>query len=255
MKTALAATAAAAAMATTMWATPTRACSPIEDNTWGHFTFGYQTVPRNAELFITRFADIVDDDDTFALVAPDGTVIDADLERAGSDGRIVVDVPLSAGAWLLRINHPADEFNEPWSDEIPFEVTDDEDLDAPAAPIVTVKSTTVGGAGPLNSFLFPCGPNDRTTYRSISISLDEADSLARVAIDGVTYNVSGGYVEVGGRIEDGSDVVVSSFDFAGNESVVVVATVEGGSCASVSAVPSSLLALGLLLRRRRARAS
>lgn len=243
--------AAIATAVSTATATPAAACSLIGDDTWGNFTFRDQRVPTNAELWITNVEDLLGPETRLTLIDPDGGTRDAQIAREGLHGRVTADnLTLTPGRWSLQLSALQDG-NASVYEDVFFEVGNDVDTLAPAAPIVTVTSQTVGG-NPLGWLVEPCGPSERRTIRSISIELPDATEFARVVVDGEVFNVSGTTVYVENRPEDGTDVVVSAFDFAGNESEPVVASpVSLDGCASVPAGPSALLALGLLLRRKR----
>ena len=248
------ATATAVAMG---WAAPAAACSLADDDTWGSVTFQGRTVPRNAELWVTNVDELFFGDLEVFLVDPTGLEIAARLEREGGDARVAADVALSPGSWLFRLRSIDEEDGSQedgsYDSDYAFDVVEFEDNTPPAAPIVTVESRTVGGTpAPLRGFLDDCGPYEKQTIRIISIELPDPDDTARVSIDGQTFNANGGYVGVANRPEDGGDVVVSAFDFAGNESEIVVASaVAHSGCSTVPAAPVAVFASVLLFIRRR----
>ena len=242
---------AVVAATATMWATPTQACSPFTDDTEGRVTFDTQTLPKNADLWITAVDDVISRDVELFVFDPAGEATTARLEREGTDARLVIDGGLSPGSWRFRVRSFGED-REAYDRNYRFDVADRDDTTPPAAPTVDIEVATIGGTpGFLRDFIDPCGPQERQTIRTIKIELPDADDVARVSIDGVTFNTSGRSVGVANREEDGSDVVVSVFDFAGNESEVVVVSVAGGGCATVPAVPASVLASVLIFMRRR----
>ena len=103
---------------------------------------------------------------------------------------------------------------------------------------------------------------ERYTARLISIDLEDRRDIARVMIDGETFAPGvEGEIHVSLREEDGSDVVVTTVDFAGHETEVVFAATQAdsGGCNSTaqtsSSVRTSVLASLLLLPRRRRRST
>lgn len=258
MKRPLFSTAALILATSTWWSAPSRACTLEPTTDMPAVTFLGARVPLNAELWIVGVGDYVSDDDVVTLVDGYGTtVLEAHIERferavgidgvAGIDGLVVVDGDLTPGGWRLVVEHPAGEGYEGSVEEHGFTVVDEVDDAPPAAPDVIVE--TVSGGGPLEAIFLPCSSAERRTWREVTITLNEPEDIARVVVDGVTHTPFEGQVVVGKLREDGGDVVVSVYDFAGNESEVVSSS--SGGCASTPASTSLFAALVLVVRRRR----
>lgn len=237
----------ALAATTALHALPSSACSIFSDNTGPRFTFEDKRVPLNADLWINTIDELVAVGDTIELFS-NGTFVGAQVQREGADARVVSDVALTPGGWVLIISGGGQDNGER---HVAFEVVDDNDVIPPAPASVTVEHLESGGL--VESFFGDCGGPVGQTVRVITIEPVDPAEVARVVIDGEVFNVSydTGHVSVGNRTEDGTDVVVTTVDFAGNESEAVVASSvrrEGG-CASIPAPSASMLAALLLLLR------
>ena len=211
------------------------------------FPFEGRTVPANVELRGEGFYGAVPFDATIErfLTGPGDVRVEVEVNSEGAALLFIPAAPLFPGPWSLHFTTlgTADR-------DVAFVVADDDDVDAPRAPVVTASRRTAGDLIQFTS----CNSPLRDIVE-IEIDGDEDTAMAIVGGQRAVFGDGGHYVarvleQAGGTVS--YDVVVR--DFAGNESppttVEVWAGREGACSSSGGVLPLGIALLALTGRRR-----
>jgi len=210
------------------------------------FPFEGRTVPANVELRGESFFGAVPFDATVErfLTGPGDVRVEVEVTSEGSALLFIPAAPLFPGPWSLHFTTlgTADR-------DVAFVVADDDDVDAPRAPVATANRRTAGSLVPDE-----CTPELHDVVDFV-IDGDEDTAMAVVVGQRVVFGDGGHFFatvleEAGGTVS--YDVVVR--DFAGNESppttVEVWAGCEGACSSSGGVLPLGIALLAITGRRR-----
>jgi hypothetical protein len=215
------------------------------------FPFEGRTVPRNVELRGSSFLEsavLFDSSVERFLSGPDDVRVEVELGNDDVGSLLIPAEPLVPGPWSL---HFTVDPNLGTADrDVPFVVANDDDIDAPRAPVATASRRTEGTLVQMSS----C---DSSLYDVVDIVIDgDEDTVLGIVVDhGAVIGKAGQYVAAVSENAGGTvsyDVVVR--DFAGNESppttVEVWAGCEGACSSSGGVLPLGVALLALTGRRR-----
>lgn len=215
------------------------------------FPFEGRTVPRNVELRGSGFFQstvLLESGVERFLTGPGDVRVEVELGTDEVGSLLIPAEPLVPGPWFLHFSANADLGTT--ARDVPFVVANDDDVDAPGAPVATASRRTSGSLVELST----C---DSPLHDVVEVVIDgDEDTAVGIVVDHwAVIGEAGHYVATVGEDAGGTvsyDVVVR--DFAGNESppttVEVWAGCEGACSSSGGVLPLGVALLALTGRRR-----